>query len=50
MLAVFSFFLVLSRKRSINVLLKMDNTSAVVYVDKMGGLVPPALNSINKEF
>ena len=27
----------------------MDNISAVTYINKMGGMVYPALNSINKE-
>ena len=30
--------------------LKMDNTSAVAYINKMGGTVSSALNNINKEF
>ena len=37
-------------KRSIHVLLKMDNTSAIAYINKMGGTVSPALNKLNKEF
>ena len=37
-------------RRSIHVLLKMDNTSAVAYINKMGGTVSPALNKLNKEF
>ena len=31
-------------------LLKMDNTSAIAYINKMGGTVSPALNKLNKEF
>lgn len=37
-------------KRSIHVLLKMDNTSAIAYINNMGGTVSPALNKLNKEF
>ena len=38
------------RKRSIHVLLKMDNTAAIAYINKMGGTVSPSLNRLNKEF
>jgi hypothetical protein len=51
LLAVFLAFKCFFRnKRSIHILLKMDNTSAVAYINKMGGTVSPALNGINKEF
>ena len=37
-------------ERSIHVLLKMDNTSAIAYINKRGGTVSPTLNRLNKEF
>ena len=40
----------LRKERSIHILLKMDNTSAVAYINKKGGTVSPALNHLNKEF
>ena len=36
--------------RGIHVLLKLDNTSAIAYINKMGGTVSPTLNKLNKEF
>ena len=33
-------------KKSITVLLRMDNTTAVTYVNKLGGTVSPKLNTI----
>ena len=36
-------------KRGVSVLLRLDNTSAVCYVDKLGGTVSPRLNAIVKE-
>ena len=36
-------------KKSITVLLRMDNTTAVTYVNKLGGTVSPKLNTIVRE-
>ena len=36
-------------KKSITVLLRMDNTTAVMYVNKLGGTVSPNLNTIVRE-
>ena len=36
-------------KKSITVLLRLDNTTAVAYVNKLGGTVSPRLNSIVRE-
>ena len=33
-----------------HVQLKMDNTSAIAYINKMGGTAFPALNALNKKF
>ena len=50
MLAAFLAFKCFFReKRSIHVLLRMDNTSAIAYINKMGGTVSPTLNILNKE-
>lgn len=48
--AFLAFKCFLKDKRGIHVLLKMDNTSAVAYINKLGGTVSPALNKLNKEF
>ena len=37
------------KKKSITVLLRMDNTTAVTYVNKLGGTVSPKLNTIVRE-
>ena len=37
-------------KRSIHILLKMDNMSAIANINKRGGTVSPILNRLNKEF
>ncbi len=51
MLAAFLAFKAFFREeRSIHVLLKMDNTSAIAYINKKGGTVSPTLNRLNKEF
>ena len=48
--AFLAFKCFFKNRRSIHVLLKMDNTSAIAYINKMGGTVSPALNNLNKEF
>ena len=51
MLAAFLAFKCFFREeRSIHILLKMDNTSAIAYINKKGGTVSPTLNKLNKEF
>ena len=51
MLAAFLAFKCFFREeRSIHVLLRMDNTSAIACINKMGGTVSPTLNKLNKEF
>ena len=50
MAAFLAFKCYFRNRRRIYVLLKMDNTSAVAYINKMGGTASPALNSLNKEF
>ena len=50
MAAFLAFKCYFRERRSIHVLLKMDNTSAVAYINKMGGTVSPALNNLNKQF
>ena len=50
MLAAFLAFKCFFRnERSIHILLKMDNTSAIAYINKRGGTVSPTLNRLNKE-
>ena len=36
-------------RKSITVLLRMDNTTAVAYVNNLGGTVSPKLNTIVRE-
>lgn len=50
MAAFLAFKCYLKNRKSIHVLLKIDNMSAVAHINKMGGTVSPALNSLNKEF
>ena len=45
-----AFRCLFKNKRSVHVLLKMDNTSAITYINKIGGRVSPALNDISKGF
>ena len=50
MAAFLAFKCYFKERRSIHVLLKVDNTAAVASINKMGGTASPALNSLNKEF
>ena len=45
--AFLAFKCFFKNKRSIHVLQKMDNTSAIAYSNKMGGMVSLALNNIH---